>query len=358
MRDSHRMKEKFDVSLDNRQIVSLLIASIIVLGAVFVLGVVVGKKLAGNAQAAAAPDLLSALDAHAQALQQARETEPSLTFQDELTRRSPSDPPPPKPGTVTVAIPPPKPKPAEPKPAESKPAAATASEDAAPPASPTDDDYAPIATATPEPKPTDAKAADAKAGEHKPSDAKVADAKGTKPADAKADAKGSKPADAKVADAKGSKPADAKAADAKGSKLADAKAAEHKPADTKVADSKPATPSGKVETAQVPTRTTTLPNGGLKEAIARATQKPTETVSGGPFTLQISAFQNQPEAERFAAKLRDRGYAPFIVPAEVPKKGTWYRVRMGNFPSKEAASRYLSDFKRETRIDAFVASAN
>ena len=45
MRDAHRMKEKFDVSLDNRQIVSLLIAGIVVMGAVFVLGVVVGKNL-------------------------------------------------------------------------------------------------------------------------------------------------------------------------------------------------------------------------------------------------------------------------------------------------------------------------
>ena len=227
------------------------------MGAVFVLGVVVGKKLAGNAQAAAAPDLLSALDANAQALQQAREAEPPLTFQDELTRRSGSEAAPSKPGTVTVAIPPPAP---TPKPAE--PPAATAA--------PADDDYA--------------------------------------------------------------------------------------PAETKVAESKPPEPApGKVEPAPVPTRTTTQ-GGGLKEAIARATKTPTEAVPGGAFTLQISAFQNRPEAERFATRLRDRGYAPYIVAAEVPNKGTWYRVRMGSFPSKDAAARYLADFKRETQIQAFVAA--
>jgi cell division septation protein DedD len=114
---------------------------------------------------------------------------------------------------------------------------------------------------------------------------------------------------------------------------------------------------GKVEAAPGPTRTTTpAQGGGLKDAIARATQRPTEAVPGGAFTLQISAFQNRPEAERFAAKLRDRGYAPYIVTAEVPNKGTWYRVRMGSFPSKDAASRYLSDFKRETQLQAFVAA--
>ncbi len=294
MRDAHRMKEKLDVSLDNRQIVSLLIAGIIVMGAVFVLGVVVGKKLAGNAQAAAAPDLLSALDANAQALQQAREADPALTFQDELTKKTSPETAPSKPGTVTVAIPPPAPKPKpveQPAPAEAKPA--EPSDATEPAASPTDDDYAPAATA------------------QKPSEPKAAEPKPAAPK------------------------------------------AEPKPAETKVADSKPASVPGKVETAPTPTRT--APQGGLKDAIARATQRPTEAVPGGAFTLQISAFQNRAEADRFAGKLRDKGYAPYIVAAEVPKKGTWYRVRMGSFPTKEAASRYLADFKRETQIDAFVA---
>ena len=49
MRDTHRMREKYDLSLDSRQVVSLLIGGIVVLGAVFVLGVLVGKKLAGAA---------------------------------------------------------------------------------------------------------------------------------------------------------------------------------------------------------------------------------------------------------------------------------------------------------------------
>jgi len=35
MRDTHRMREKYDLSLDSRQVVSLLIGGIVVLGAVF-----------------------------------------------------------------------------------------------------------------------------------------------------------------------------------------------------------------------------------------------------------------------------------------------------------------------------------
>ncbi len=290
MRDAHRMKEKFDVSLDNRQIVSLLIAGIVVLGAVFVLGVVVGKELAGNADAVAAPDLLSALDANAQALQNVQQ-EP-LTFPDELTRKTVPEPrPEPTPAVARApaqAEKPVAPKPSEPKPAEPKPMAAQ--------------------------RPTLAPTPDPDTGELPPVE----------------------PERVVVAEAP-----------------------------TAPVAAKTVPVSGKVEAAAVPTRTTTTEGGGLKEAIARATQQPSppasppaQAVKGGAFTLQLSAFQDRQEADRFAARLRDRGYAPYILTAEVPGKGTWYRVRMGSFASRDAATRYLSDFKRETSLDAFVAGTN
>ena len=56
--------------------------------------------------------------------------------------------------------------------------------------------------------------------------------------------------------------------------------------------------------------------------------------------------------------MKDRGYPAYIVEADVPGKGTWYRVRLGRFPSKDEAGRYLSDFRRETRMDAFIAPVN
>lgn len=288
MRDAHRMKEKFDVTLDNRQIVSLLIAGIVVMGAVFVLGVVVGKKLASDVQTAAAPDLLSALDANAQALKQVREEPDSqLTFPDELTKKTGSESAAPAPAPK-VAAKPVEPKPAEPKPAEPKPAqpqvilAAAKMNDPAPEPAAPEEEQPEVAVA---PKPAPIKE-----------------------------------------------------------------------------PSKPSAPeAGKVEAAPVPTRTTAArEGGGLKEAIARVTQQPVppkEAVKGGAFTLQLSAFQSKADADRFVSKLREAKYAPYIVTAEVPKKGTWYRVRMGSFETKEAAGRYLADFKREMKLEAFVAGS-
>lgn len=310
MRDAHRMKEKFDVSLDNRQIVSLLIAGIVVMGAVFVLGVVVGKKLAGNAQTATAPDLLSALDANAQALQDVQQKDSQLTFQDELTKKTASD---------SVALAP-------------KPAAKPA---------------------TPSPKPADTASKPATAERPKLAPTPDPDT-GELPPEEPEEPQPEKVVAAEPPSAPAEKPVAVAQKPAEAPKAEPAKAAEP----TKVEVAKAVPVSGKVETAAVPTRTTNKEGGGLKEAIARTAQPPAQAVKGGAFTLQLSAFQDRQEADRFAARLRDRGYAPYILAAEVPGKGTWYRVRMGSFKDRDAASRYLADFKRETSLDAFVAGTN
>ena len=231
MRDSHRMKEKYDLSLDSRQVVSLLVAGIVVLGAVFVLGVLVGKKLAGSQRTDRVPDLLSALDQKSAALERARAA-PPLTFQEELT------------------------------------ADAGAARAAAPPAKA-------VAEKKPEAPPKVATAA-------KPQTEKKVDVPG--------------------------KPADA----------------------------------GPIATRTAPAAAVPKTSDG--------------TVPNGPFTLQLGASQNRDDAERMVSRLREKGYAPYIISADVPGKGTFYRVRMGSFPTREAAGRYLEDFKRETKTEAFVAS--
>jgi cell division septation protein DedD len=271
MRDTHRMREKYDLSLDSRQVVSLLIGGIVVLGAVFVLGVLVGKKLAATPHADRAPDLLTALDHKSDALERARAA-PPLTFQEELTK--PAAPAP----TVVRA------------PAAAAPAVAATSNA---PAS---------ATAAASPAPS-----------------------------------ASTPSASKIVPAARPPPATPVVA-----------ATEPKPA-PKAEPEKKAEPARAAHVESVATRSA--------PAAAQPVPKvPEATSSTGAFTLQLGASPNRDDAERQASRLREKGYAPYIVTAEVPGKGTWYRVRMGSFPTKDAATRYLQDFKRETQAEAFVAS--
>ncbi len=282
VRDSHRLKEKYELSLDNRQIVSLTVACLVVLGGVFVLGVVVGKKLAGESVDKAPPaDLLSAVDQKTAALKDL-EKDASLTFQDELTKKMPS---------VAVAEPKPEPKPAAEKPADKPPA-------------------------------------DAKPVEPKPEPVKVAEAP----------------------TAISPLPAPAPAPSSNENVVAAIAAASTKPANA---------PPKLPETPKEEPVATRTHDGGLKEAFGKiAPPAPTSAppAGTGAWAVQLSAYQDRAEADRFAAGLRDKGYAPYIVEANVAGKGTWYRVRLGRFASKDAANTYLSDFKRETAMNGIVTS--
>ncbi|HEY8211337.1 MAG TPA: SPOR domain-containing protein [Myxococcaceae bacterium] len=265
MRDAHRMKDKLDLSLDSRQIVSLLVAGMVVLGAVFVLGVVVGKKLSEADRGAQSHDLLTALDEKAAAMQKVNE-EPALTFQKTLTEKAVPEPPRPA---------------AQPKPPESKPAVVVA-EAAKPPAE------------APRPAPV---------------------------------------------------------------------VEESKPEVAEAAPPAPAAPKGTVP--QTPVATRTAPAEARDPARAKSVKlavppprapMPAAAPQTG-WTLQLHASQDKADADRFAASMREKGYAPYLVDADVPSRGTWHRVRLGSFPTKDAATHYLADFKRETGVDAFVAPA-
>lgn len=254
MRDSHRLKEKYELSLDSRQIVTLTVTTLVVLGGVFVLGVVVGKKLANETQKIDQPaDILSAADQKTEALAQAEKAAPALTFQEELTKKQAEPTPPPEPPKNVIVL-----KPIEP---------------------------------------------------------------------------------VKVVEAPVVKPEPVKVAEVVAPKV----------------DLEPTHLAETPKSEPVATRTNDA--GGLKEAFGKV-QKAPEGAADGSWTLQLSAYQDKGEAERFAAGLRDKGYAPYIVEAAIAGKGTWFRVRMGRFGSKDAASTYLSDFKRETSIAGIVTNAN
>ena len=65
------------------------------------------------------------------------------------------------------------------------------------------------------------------------------------------------------------------------------------------------------------------------------------------YTVQIAAVRTEEEARRYIDRLRQKGYAAHLEPTAIPDKGTWYRVRMGEFPSKEGARGTLARLKKD-----------
>ncbi len=55
------------------------------------------------------------------------------------------------------------------------------------------------------------------------------------------------------------------------------------------------------------------------------------------FAVQLAAFRTNPQAEGLRAMLQGSGYAAYVVEANVPEAGRYYRVRVGPFGTSEEA---------------------
>ena len=75
----------------------------------------------------------------------------------------------------------------------------------------------------------------------------------------------------------------------------------------------------------------------------------------GKFTLQLSAFQDKGEAETFLAEVKAEGFEAYLTEASVPDKGTFFRVRLGNYPSYDDAVAAKTEFERKVKKIAYVS---
>jgi DedD protein len=75
----------------------------------------------------------------------------------------------------------------------------------------------------------------------------------------------------------------------------------------------------------------------------------------GDLTLQVASYRTEQEAEIFAEALRARGHAAFVIQAEIPDRGTYFRVRIGPFETVGEAESYRSTFEQEERMNTYVA---
>jgi DedD protein len=235
MRDNAKAKERFQLSLDARQALAVLVATLAAVAGVFVLGMSAGRVQAGRAASAGPKDALARLD---EPLAPAQEPAPELKAHEALTAGK----------SIDRALP-------------VQAVKAPSRRDEPPPV---------VEVSAPPQIPTEATAA--------PSRAALAQASTT-----------------------ASSPALATA-------------------------SKPPPAARATSTL---TRTST--------SASAATTSPHQR---GAFTIQVASAPRRADAERVARGLASRGAR--VVAADLPGKGRWYRVQIGEYPSREAASRQLA----------------
>ena len=96
-----------------------------------------------------------------------------------------------------------------------------------------------------------------------------------------------------------------------------------------------------------------------KKSAAEAEKTARKDPGGKTFALQLSAFKERKLADKYISKFKpfDKN-KPYIVQADVPGKGTWYRVKIGRFDSREQAAAYKTLFESKTGLRAIIALAD
>ena len=111
--------------------------------------------------------------------------------------------------------------------------------------------------------------------------------------------------------------------------------------DTKI----PKKPKAKPETSQSRTssKKATAPDAKGDKNKSRNTVAAVKT---GSYTIQAASVRNKTDADRLVKKLTQKGYPAYLLISHIEGKGTWHRVRIGSYASKDKAQPVLNKLRR------------
>ena len=89
----------------------------------------------------------------------------------------------------------------------------------------------------------------------------------------------------------------------------------------------------------------------IEPVITKGTEAPApsvpEKVSGPVFTVQTSSVKDKKSADKTVKALINKGYPAYITMSEIPGKGTWYRIRIGEYKDKKEAEKVIARLARD-----------
>ena len=103
-------------------------------------------------------------------------------------------------------------------------------------------------------------------------------------------------------------------------------------------------------------KTTKKPVNEKSTSTKRNGERPADTFTqveyniyqyGNVYAVQIAAFRSEKVAQGVAQKYSNRGYNGFVEEAILAGRGTWYRVRVGNFKTVKEARKFLESYRNK-----------
>jgi cell division septation protein DedD len=89
---------------------------------------------------------------------------------------------------------------------------------------------------------------------------------------------------------------------------------------------------------------------------SRGLSSPISIPNSGNFTIQVGSYKDQGEANDQVNRLKSNGIEARVVRAEIPGRGTWNRVQIGRFPSREEGESF-GDQLRAKGIQSFIVTS-
>jgi cell division septation protein DedD len=72
------------------------------------------------------------------------------------------------------------------------------------------------------------------------------------------------------------------------------------------------------------------------------------------YSVQVGSYPDMSEATRNVERWKSKGYPAYLMIADIPDRGRWYRVRIGGFETREEAMRYMDKFTSSEKANALV----
>ncbi|MFA4874528.1 MAG: SPOR domain-containing protein [bacterium] len=72
------------------------------------------------------------------------------------------------------------------------------------------------------------------------------------------------------------------------------------------------------------------------------------------YSVQVGSYPNAVEAKHSVERWKGKGYPAYLMLADIPDRGRWYRVRIGGFETRDEAARYLKDLSTKEDVEALV----
>ncbi len=111
----------------------------------------------------------------------------------------------------------------------------------------------------------------------------------------------------------------------------------------------------RVENAVAPPQEVAPPPPPTAAALPKPEPVIKTATTNARYSIQVGSYPNPDEAHTLVDFWKQKGYDAYLVSADLPNRGRWYRVRIGGFENKDTAEAYLKDLTSKEEVDAFVS---